>query len=48
MGFRQLLFQLRNLFLGIMNLIRLAKGNAALQRDILVELIVQCLLFLRQ
>jgi hypothetical protein len=48
LGFRQQFFQLRNFLLGTVNLIRLPKGNAALQRDVLVELIMQRLLFLRQ
>jgi hypothetical protein len=48
LGFRQLFIQLRNPLFGIVNLIRLPKGNAAPQRDILMELIVQRLLFLQQ
>ena len=46
LGFRQLLFQFCIIFLSSMDLLRLAQGDAALQNDVLMEFIMQRLLFL--
>jgi hypothetical protein len=46
LGFRQLLLQIRNCISACLDLIRLAQGDATLQGDVLVQLIMQRLLFL--
>jgi hypothetical protein len=46
LGFHQLPFQIRILFLSNTDFIRLVQGNTALQGDVLVKLIVQRLFFL--
>ena len=46
MGVRQLLGQFRILILQSPDIFRLIQSNAALKRNVLVQLIVQCLLFL--
>jgi hypothetical protein len=46
-GFLQFLFQIRDFIFAFLDLIRLARGDAALQRDVLVQFIVQRLLLLK-
>jgi hypothetical protein len=46
LGFRQLLFQFRIFLLSSTDFIRLVQGHTMLQDDVLVQLIVQRLLFL--
>jgi hypothetical protein len=46
LGVRQLLLQIRVLLLESLNFLRLTQGNAALQGNIFMQLIVQRLLFL--
>jgi hypothetical protein len=46
LGFRQLFLQFRILFFNRSDLLRLAYGYAALQGNVLMQLIMQCLLFL--
>jgi hypothetical protein len=46
LSFRQLLFQLRILFFSSADFFRLVWGHAALQGNVLVQLIMQRLLFL--
>jgi hypothetical protein len=46
LGFRHLFLQFCVLFLSSLDFLRLAQGDAALQGDVLVQLIMQRLLFL--